>query len=64
MTRYYTQTKLDNQDIDFLQKTKIMMHHDGFKTISISKLIKYSVKKLENEEYNSIIAGMQENNII
>lgn len=57
MTKY-TQTKLDNEDIMFLQKTKLKIYEDGYKTVSLSKIIKYAVKELENKDYNSIIKGM------
>ena len=60
----YTQTKLDKEDIDFLQNTKVQIYIDGYKTISMSKLIKYAVKELETKDYNSIIKGMGAMNII
>lgn len=57
MTKY-TQTKLDKEDIMFLQNIKLKIYEDGYKTVSLSKIIKYAVKELENKDYNSIIKGM------
>jgi len=60
----YTQTLLDDEDIIFLQEIKFKMYKNGYKNVSLSKIIKYAVKKLENENYNSILKGMRALNII
>ena len=60
----YTQTKLDSEDLVFLQDIKHRIYKDGYKSVSLSKIIKYAVKKLENESYNSILKGMGAMNII
>ncbi len=60
----YTQTRLDPDDIMFLQSIKLRIYEEGYRTVSLSKIIKYAVKELENESYNSILKGMGALNII
>lgn len=60
----YTQTRLDPDDIMFLQSIKLRIYEEGYRTVSLSKIIKYAVKELKNENYNSILKGMGALNII
>lgn len=55
---------LEPEEIKFIKKVKNRMKQDGITNISQSKIIRYAVKKLENEEYNKIVANMEKNNII
>lgn len=57
-------TYVNPDEFEFVRNTKNQMLNDGFNNISQSKIIRYAVMKLEDEEYNTIVANMQENSII
>jgi hypothetical protein len=60
----YTNTALDIDDKVFLENTKNSLKEQGYNNISISKLIKYSVKEAKKIKEPYIIKGLKEHNII
>lgn len=60
----YTNTALDIDDKVFLENTKNSLKEQGYNNVSISKLIKYSVKEAKKIKEPYIIQGLKEHNII
>ena len=55
---------LNAHENKFLEELKSNIYKKGFRNSSKNKIIRYALTKLENENNDSIIAGMQETNIL
>lgn len=59
-----THIRLENEEIILLHKLKESIYNYGIKNISNTKIIRYAIRTLENENKESIIKEMGAMNIL